>query len=35
VDGVDFSARFIDVALTGKTGQLRYAVPVEGDLVEY
>jgi len=36
VDGVDFSARFIDVAgqLIAQ-GSYRYTVPVEGDLVEY
>jgi hypothetical protein len=36
VDGVDYSARFIDVALTlARQDSFRYAVPVEGDLVEY
>lgn len=36
VDGVDYSARFIDVALamTRQEG-FRYAVPLEGDLVDY
>ena len=36
VDGVDFSARFIDVAMTlVRQDRFRYALPVEGDLVEY
>lgn len=36
VDGVDYSARFIDVALSlASQDSFRYAVPLEGDLVEY
>jgi 5-histidylcysteine sulfoxide synthase/putative 4-mercaptohistidine N1-methyltranferase len=36
VDGVDFSARFIDVALQLiKQGDYRYTVKTEGDLVDY
>nr|WP_307772778.1 5-histidylcysteine sulfoxide synthase [Aeromonas hydrophila] len=36
VDGVDYSARFIDVALAlASQDSFRYAVPVEGELVEY
>jgi 5-histidylcysteine sulfoxide synthase/putative 4-mercaptohistidine N1-methyltranferase len=36
VDGVDFSARFIDVALTlVRQDRFRYAVPLEGELLEY
>ncbi|MFC5706445.1 5-histidylcysteine sulfoxide synthase [Aeromonas eucrenophila] len=36
VDGVDYSARFIDVALAlASQDSFRYAMPVEGDLVEY
>ncbi|MEZ7863283.1 MAG: 5-histidylcysteine sulfoxide synthase [Aeromonadaceae bacterium] len=36
VDGVDFSARFIDVALTlARQDRFRYALPSEGDLLEY
>jgi len=36
VDGVDYSARFIDVALQlVAKGRFRYAVPVEGELVDY
>ncbi|MGL5286103.1 MAG: 5-histidylcysteine sulfoxide synthase [Aeromonas sp.] len=36
VDGVDYSARFIDVALAlTRQESFRYAVPTEGELVEY
>ncbi|ORM74843.1 SAM-dependent methyltransferase [Pantoea wallisii] len=36
VTGMDYSARFIDVALQLTTGEeFRYVVPEEGDLVEY
>jgi 5-histidylcysteine sulfoxide synthase/putative 4-mercaptohistidine N1-methyltranferase len=36
VDGVDYSARFIDVALSlAKQESFRYAMPLEGDLVQY
>lgn len=36
VDGVDFSARFIDIAETlSKQNSFRYAITSEGDLVEY
>lgn len=36
VDAVDYSARFIDVALAlAAQDSFRYAMPVEGDLVEY
>lgn len=36
VTGMDYSARFIDVALQLTTGEdFRYAVPTEGELVEY
>ena len=36
VEGVDFSARFIDVALTlARQDRFRYALPQEGDLLEY
>ncbi|MFQ1930693.1 5-histidylcysteine sulfoxide synthase [Aeromonas veronii] len=36
VDGVDYSARFIDVALAlASQDSFRYAIPLEGELVEY
>lgn len=36
VEGVDFSARFIDVALSlARQDRFRYALPLEGDLLEY
>ena len=36
VDGVDYSARFIDVALAlANQDSFRYALPLEGELVEY
>ena len=36
VEGVDYSARFIDVALAlGARDRFRYALPVEGELLEY
>ncbi|WP_417616269.1 5-histidylcysteine sulfoxide synthase [Oceanisphaera sp.] len=36
VDGIDFSARFIQHGFQLKeTGHTRYAIPVEGDLVEF
>lgn len=36
VTGIDYSARFIDVALQLMTGEdFRYAVPTEGELVDY
>lgn len=36
VTGIDFSARFIQVANQLKeTGEIRYTVPLEGDLVDY
>jgi len=36
VDGVDYSARFIDVALAlAVRDRFRYAVPVEGELLDY
>ncbi|WP_429083101.1 5-histidylcysteine sulfoxide synthase [Aeromonas bivalvium] len=36
VDGVDYSARFIDVALSlAKQDSFRYAMTLEGDLMEY
>ena len=36
MDGVDYSARFIDVALAlASQDSFRYAIPLEGELVEY